>query len=224
MANTAVDNLHLSIKYHGLSALDEKLEQWLNYNNGFFVEIGANNGIDQSNTLYYEKHRNWRGILIEPVPHNYLHCRKVRSSENTFFCNACTAFDYKEKFVEMVYSNLMSTTVGLESDIADPMAHALEGKRFLYPTDENCTFGAVAVPMETLLRQANAPALMDLLSLDVEGAEIEVLKGIDHAAHRFKYLCIESRSPEKLQQYLGGIGYQFVSQLTGIDFLYSNAQ
>jgi hypothetical protein len=100
-------------RYFGLNNLDQKIEKYLDFDNGFFVELGANNGIEQSNTLYFELFRGWKGVLVEPTPHNYLNCRKVRSPMTNVFCNACTSFDYKEKFVEIIYSNLMTAPVGL---------------------------------------------------------------------------------------------------------------
>jgi FkbM family methyltransferase len=223
IARANVAEHRLNQRYFGLNNLDEKLEKWLNYENGYFVELGANNGVDQSNTLHYERYKNWRGILVEPVPHNYLACRKVRSNENHFFCNACTSFEYQDKFVEIAYSNLMSTALGLDSDIAQPMEHAKVGRQFLEPTDDNLVFGAVATPLNILLQRANAPHLMDLLSLDVEGAELEVLRGIDHTTYRFKYLCIESRSSESLARYLKGYNYAFVEKLSAQDYLFQNA-
>jgi len=47
--------------YFALNDLDKKLEKYVNYDNGFFVELGANNGIDQSNSLYFELNRGCRG-------------------------------------------------------------------------------------------------------------------------------------------------------------------
>ena len=223
LANAGIASIRLNQKYFGLNNLDEKLEKWLDYDNGFFVELGANNGIDQSNTLYFERSKNWRGILIEPVPHNYLSCRKIRSPENYFFCNACTSFEYPDKFVDIVYSNLMSTALGVDSDIAQPMEHAKLGKQFLEPTDDNLIFGAVASPLNALLQRASAPTLMDFLSLDVEGAEIEVLKGIDHSTYRFKYLCIEFCSAENLTSYLQNHDYFFVEKLSVHDYLFCHA-
>lgn len=211
-------------KYYGLNNLDEKLEKFLNYESGYFVEIGANNGVDQSNTIYYEKFKKWRGILVEPTPHNYLACKRHRSSENHIYCNACVSFDYKEKFVEIVYSNLMSTPLGLESDIENPVSHAGEGRKFLNPSDDNFKFGALAVPLNTLLTQSNAPKLIDFLSLDAEGAEMEILKGIDHDNFRFKYMCIENRSIEKLKEYLVPLNYVFVEALSPYDFLFKDTR
>ena len=171
-----IDTSKPSKEYFGLNKLDEKLEKYLNYDGGFFVELGANNGVHQSNTLYYEKFRNWRGVLVEPTLHNFIQCKLNRSVKTRVYCNACTSFDYKDKFVEIIYSNLMSIPRGLESDISDPEAHAKEGRKFLHPLEENIIFGALAKPLNQILMDAKAPARIDFLSLDVEGAEIEVFK------------------------------------------------
>lgn len=40
---------------YSLNFLDIKMLRYLNYDNGYFIECGANDGIRQSNTLYYEK-------------------------------------------------------------------------------------------------------------------------------------------------------------------------
>ena len=51
--------------------MDRCLEQYLPYKNGFFIEVGANDGFAQSNTYYFERFLKWRGILIEPIPELY---------------------------------------------------------------------------------------------------------------------------------------------------------
>jgi hypothetical protein len=211
-------------RYHGQLLLDQKMEKYLNYENGYFVELGANDGLRLSNTLYYEKYKNWSGILVECIYHKYLLCLKNRPKSKTF-CNACVSFSYKEKFVEVAYSDLMTTPVNLETDVPDTFANSKIGKAFFLPDDDNINdycFGAPAITLNQLLITAKAPNLIDFLSLDTEGSEIEVLKGIDHNKFRFKYICIECRDMKKMKIYMQSINYLLVEQLTVQDFLFSN--
>lgn len=209
-------------KYVGLNQLDRKLEKYVNYDNGYFVELGANDGVTQSNSLYFEKHRNWRGLLVEPAPQNFLKCRQNRSARNSIYCAACVSFDYGQEFVRIAYSNLMSTPVSLESDIQNPRAHAELGDRFLGSGETVFEFGAVARTLNALLLDAHAPKQIDFLSLDVEGAELEVLKGVDHQTFRFKYLLVECRDFTRLSDYLEKQGYRFVEKLSGQDYLFAS--
>jgi hypothetical protein len=60
-----------------------------------------------------------------------LKCLANRSKKNQIFCNACVSFEFKDRFVEIAFSNLMSSPIGLESDVLDPVSHAESGKQFL---------------------------------------------------------------------------------------------
>lgn len=114
----------LSGKYFALNGLDRKLEKYVEYDNEYFVELGANDGVTQSNSLYFERYRAWRGLLVEPAPQNYIKCVKRRSTRSSIFCAACVSFDYKPEFVRIAYSNLMFTPIGVQSDVVDPRVHA----------------------------------------------------------------------------------------------------
>jgi len=83
-------------------------------------------------------------------------------------------------------------------------------------------FDAIAVTLNQILITSNAPQNIGLLSLDVEGAEIEVLKGLNHTQFRFKYLCIECRNIEKLEKFLSDYGYVLEEKLTQHDYLFKN--
>ena len=81
-------------KFNGLKKIDEKMLKYINYDNGYFIEMGAHDGVHNSNTLYFEKYKNWHGLLIEPSPHfNYL--VNNRSKKNKFFNNGCSEFHSK---------------------------------------------------------------------------------------------------------------------------------
>jgi len=207
-------------RYNGLNLLDKKMEAYLDYDGGYYVELGANDGIAQSNTLYFEKYRHWKGLLVEPAPHNYLQCRANRSPDNSMYCAACVSFDYDREFVRLAYSNLMSTPLGLSSDILDPLAHAQSGRQFLGQSGDVFEYGAVARTLNDLLQESRAPAIVDFLSLDVEGAELEVLRGVDHEAYRFRFILVECRDFDRMDTYLRTVGYTFVESLSTHDYLF----
>jgi FkbM family methyltransferase len=209
-------------RYFALNDLDKKMERYLNYDRGYFVEIGANDGVNQSNTLYYERFRSWHGVLVEPFPTNFFKCRANRSTETKIYCAACVPFSYKERFVPMTYSNLMSVAELSGSDISDPHAHAMVGKQFLSAYEDVCTFGAEARTLNDILVQAQTPRYMDFFSLDVEGAEIPLLDGLDHECFRFKYILVESRSFEKMNAYMAQRGYAFIEQFSEHDYLFGD--
>jgi FkbM family methyltransferase len=211
-------------RYMSIHGLDRKLEELMNFDGGFYVELGANDGKTQSNSWYFNKHRGWRGVLVEPSQSNYFKCRENRPVGNSIYCAACVSFDYPHEFVKIAYANLMSAPIGLESDVENPHAHARKGAALHAQTEEIFEFGALARPLSILLDQSNAPAEMDFLSLDVEGAELEVLKGIDHERHRFRYLLIEGRDLERLRLYLEPHGYQFIENLSPLDRLFRNVR
>ena len=53
------------------NALDRKFEKFLDFDGGFFIEAGANDGFEQSNTYHLERWRGWSGVLVEPIPELY---------------------------------------------------------------------------------------------------------------------------------------------------------
>lgn len=206
--------------YHGLDNLDQKIEKYLDFEGGFYVELGANDGVRFSNTYYYETQRDWRGVLIEPAPNRFLECRANRGARNFVACAACVSFDYEHEFVKMYYSDLMSVTTDLETDVISATAHAELGRQFLSREADVFLFGAQARTLNAILIEAKAPRLVDFLSLDVEGAEIEVLKGVDHSQFRFKYMLIESRNIEKLEAYLMPLNYRLAEKFDEHDYMF----
>src|SRR5258708_39074986 len=64
-----------------LNDLDRKLAQYFSFRNGTFIEAGANDGITQSNTYWFERFRGWRGVLIEAVPDKAAECRRNHPNE-----------------------------------------------------------------------------------------------------------------------------------------------
>ena len=208
-------------KYFARDKIDKILLKYLNYKNGFFIELGANDGLRESNTYYLEKNLNWKGILIEPVLNNYEKCKKNRSSENYFFNAACVSFSYPKKIVELIFSNLMTVPINLESDNdLDPQTHAELGKEYLEKNQKIKRFSVNARTLDEILINTNSPQKIDFLSLDVEGSEIEVLKGVNHNKYSFNYILVECRNLNKMREYLKRFRYELILDFNNKDYLF----
>ena len=211
---------HYKTGFFGRYGIDKVLEEKLPHSNGFYVELGANDGAKESNSYYFELNKGWKGVLIEPAPNLYLSCVKRRSSNNKVFCNACVSFDYKEEFVQMRYSDSMTISDNLNLDIGDRNKHIEIGDQFLNEGETTFSFGAKSATLNSLLVKANAPTLIDFLSLDVEGAELDVLKGIDFTKYNFKYMVIECRDINKMDTFLTKLNYTLEKKITYHDYLF----
>tara|TARA_B100001250_G_scaffold390753_1_gene391002 strand:- start:1630 stop:2337 length:708 start_codon:yes stop_codon:yes gene_type:complete len=203
--------------YYGKNNLDQQLEKYLNYSNGFFIELGAHDGVTQSNTYYYEKNKNWNGILIEPTKRIFLKCKKNRSKKNFFYNNACVSFKYKKKFVKLIYSSLKSFSPEFIND--NKVKEYLKYPE-LYRGERNFIYNVKAATLNSLLDKSNAPSIIDFLSLDTEGAEFQVLNGIDFKKYKFKFMLIETDFFTKLKKFLIKKKYKFIKKLNENDYLF----
>jgi FkbM family methyltransferase len=181
------------------------LRSYITFKNGFFIEVGANDGINQSNTLFFEKYLGWKGLLIEAIPDLANKCQKNRPKCITENC-ALVAFDYPGKTIEVDYCNLMSCVRGAFYDESVSSEHIKSGKKYLKKSESPYTVEVPAKPLSGVLDFHNINQI-DLLSLDVEGYEAEVLQGIDFTRHTPRYLLIEVRKAqkEKIEQILGSL-------------------
>ena len=139
---------------------------------------------------------------------------------NQVFCNACVPFDFKDKYVDIHYAYLMSVSSNLDSDIEDRDGFLQLARKNLNVKHNQLSFGALARTLHDILEESNAPKLIDFLSLDVEGAELDVLKGIDFGAYSFNYILVECRNLERLEGYLSSNGYYLIDQLSYHDYLF----
>ena len=196
---------------HGLELLDLRLIASIRpeRGHGFFVELGANDGLRQSNTYLLQKRYGWRGLLIEPSPPRYMECVRNRSfgTRPYFRCAACVDPGYEAPFVEMEYSDLMSVALGLDLSREEALSQAERGRSFLEDSACRHRFGAVACTLTSLLDEVGAPPDFDLLSLDVEGNELCVLRGLDFTRYRPRWILAECRD-DAVPRHLELAGYQ----------------
>jgi FkbM family methyltransferase len=207
-------------KYFSLNSIDKKLEKFLPEKNLYFVELGANDGVSQSNTKYFEMYKKWHGILIEPYEPNYRKCRRNRSSRSHVVHAACVSSNFLAPTIKLMYSNLMTIALEGLNDIGNREAHAESGRKFYIQNADEKEFLAPARTLNSILQACQAPKKIDFLSLDVEGGEIEVLKGLDLNEFQFRYICVETRSFDTIREILFENGYSLVEKLTNHDYLF----
>ena len=112
---------------------------------------------------------------------------------------------------------LKGKNFSLASDIQDPRAYAKLRGHFLGNSETVLEFGAMAPMLNALSFDAHVPKQIDFLSLDVDGAELEAIKGVDHQTFRFKSPLVECRDFTRFSDYLEKQGNRFVEKLFGQD-------
>lgn len=205
-----------------LNGLDRKLEQYLNFPNGFFIEAGANDGYEQSNTYYLERRLGWNGLLVEGIPERAAACERQRPNSVVMNC-ALVSNTFVGSSITMHFADLMSIVDGARNDADLDNAHVELGLK-VQRLDQSYNVDVPARTLGSILDELGAPSV-DFLSLDVEGYELSVLEGLRIDSHRPRYLLIEERSHEDIGAYMQSHGYIMVEQLTHHDYLYrDNAQ
>lgn len=201
-----------------LNEIDRKLEAYLPHRNGFFIEAGANDGFVQSNTYYFEKIRGWRGILIEPIPELFRACVKERTRSAVYNC-ALVADGYGRTSITMVCTNLMSLVEGARKSRAGDLEHLSRSVEMQPDVPEPYDLTVRARTLTSILQEADVTDI-DLLSLDVEGYELEALKGLDLRQYRPRYMLIETNFREEIERFMDVHHYEPVESLSHHDVLY----
>ncbi len=205
-----------------LYEIDRKLERHINRDGGVFIEAGANDGVRQSNTYFFEKVRGWKGLLVEPVPELAAECRKNRRA--AVVCEAALVErEVAGATVELQVAGLMSTVTGALDDeaLARHLAWAVEVQKDLRGTR---TMRVPARTLSALIDEAGVGREIDLLCLDVEGGEEAALRGLDLTRHAPRFICVEARDEAAINAVLGA-RYRVVDVLTDVgshrDLLYA---
>ena len=201
-------------KYYAKGKLDLILEEYINYKDGFYIEIGANDGVRQSNTLYLEKFKNWHGVLIEPSK-RYKNLIKNRNKKNFFFNVACCSFDAKDKYTTLHYADLLTLP---DNIYKKKDKEEFKKQIYLHNNDKFEEFKVKQITLNELLIKSNAPTTIDFFSLDVEGDELNLLKGINYNIYKFKYLLVEGDDIE-VTEFLKSKNYKILKKLKN-DTLY----
>lgn len=162
--------------------------------NGYFVDVGSADGILYSNSKALEN-LGWKGVAVDPFPTNWstrtcLLFREVVSSR-------------KGDVVEFRLS-------GEIGGIVDTLG------AYRTMTDKVPTVQLTTTTIADILQQARAPRYIHYVSLDVEGAEYDVLQAFPFSTHEVGAFTIEHNQEEpkrsRIRSLLESKGYRFVRQ------------
>ena len=166
--------------------------------NGYFVEFGATNGVDISNSHLLEKEFLWDGILAEPAQVWHAELKQNRSAIIETRC-VWEKSGQILKFNETPDSELSTIDIFSEKD-----KHSRSRK-------SGRKYDVETISLLELLETHNAPRLIDYLSMDTEGSEYEILKNFDFDRYQFNVItCEHNNTPnrEKIHDLLLRNGYQ----------------
>ena len=149
---------------HSQQKEDEILyNKFLNYPSGFYIELGAMDGITYSNTKFFEETLGWKGILIEPT--NQYHTL-IRTRPNNF------NFNYTVSEIEGDIDFLGSDALGgIVSSMHDD-------HKFGWGLNTLTPYKVKSKPFYEIIKDIDIKKV-DLFSIDVEGGELGVLKTFD---------------------------------------------
>jgi len=171
--------------------------------NGYFVEFGATNGIDLSNTYLLEKEFGWNGILAEPAKVWHEHLKRNRN------CDLETDCVWKDSGSTLTFNQ------AAEAELSTISAYSgSDGQKESRRKGE--AYEVRTISLNDLLVKYKAPKHIDYLSIDTEGSEYEILSNFDFSRHSFGVItCEHNYTPmrDKLYSLLTQQGYQRV--LTG---------
>jgi FkbM family methyltransferase len=165
---TALENRKSIVMFYSQFGEDRILSRIFDTDRrGVCVEVGANNGIDGSTTLYFEQ-RGWECVLVEPNP---TLCQELRRTRNAqiFQCAASS----------------QPGVATLQIAVGEEFAHAVSALGGAFEADQIMKehgFKTYALQVRTqklddILDEAQLSGNIDFISIDVEGHELELLAG-----------------------------------------------
>jgi len=202
-------------------------DQWLFENfykvklGGTFIEVGADDGVDKSNTYFFENQLDWTGLCIEPSPDRF---KLLRENRRCF----CEEYAITERYGEVEFLDISGWGKGLSGvvDNYDPQ-HLERIERELEHAENigNRLIRVPTLPLSSLLEKHNITHV-DFCSIDTEGSELEVIKSIDFSTVTIDIFLIEDNYGDiSVKRILEDHGYTLICKI-GIDnvFLRNNSK
>lgn len=179
--------------------------------NGFFVEFGATDGVEKSNSYILEKEFGWSGILAEPAK---VWHKSLRKNRNVIIDDRCVWSESKKK-LEFKETDLHELSTIQEYSAIDMHSELRVSGN---------TYQVETISLNDLLMQHDAPKKIDYLSIDTEGSEFEILQAFDFSKFEIRIITVEhnfTEMREKIFELLTLHGYKRVFvELSNVDDWY----
>ena len=186
----------------------------------FFIEFGATNGITHSNTYLLEKELNWDGILVEPAS---IWHKELDINRNCIIDKRCI-FTESGKIMEFLTVTNHNKDREIIYNGIDPEPGLSSLKKYADNGDwaskvrlKNSKKEIVeTITLNDLLDIYNAPKIIDYLSIDSEGSELDILKSFDFSKRKIYIISVEHNyhpiNRKKINYILEKVGYKRVYQ------------
>jgi FkbM family methyltransferase len=158
---------------------------------GFFVEFGATDGVEGSNTVALEKHFGWKGILVEPGRCWHDSLFSNRGNGESVIDTRCVS----EKSGEMLEfaETAVATLSTLASHLSD-VDHSTQSRNENYST-----YLVESISLCDLLVEHKAPNVVDYISIDTEGSEFNILQSFNFDKFFVKLITVEHNNTQRRQ-------------------------
>lgn len=155
--------------------------------NGMYVEIGGLDGVFISNTLFFHDFLGWRGLLVEPSPENYSKLVKNRPNDINVNSAVCSNFS------NVHFAGKGGAVSGIWEFMSEEFRQTWHKKAKLESLPV-----IPCIPLQVIFTKF-AVKHIDFFSLDVENAELEVLRTINFDLLHVSVLSVEAdgRNPAK---------------------------
>lgn len=168
---------------------------------GFFVEFGATNGQHLSNTLLLEQHMGWTGILAEPSPD--WHKDLFQNRPNCAIETEC---------VWRASGETLDFSVSREGEMST-LSQFEDTEVFQAMSSGSEQIKVQTISLNDMLDKHNAPEVVDYMSIDTEGSELDILEAYDFSERQIRVISCEhaySANRAKIAKLLNGQGYRAV--------------
>lgn len=199
-----------------------------NKKNGVFVDVGAYDGVESSNTLFFEESLGWSGICIEPLQDAF---KKLKGNRNCVCINNCVAdFTGKSEFMhvkpnvcppsprEEGRTSNYEKMSGLTKFYNENHSKIIDDIIKEYGGSKN-TSTVECLDVNDVLAMTNSKRI-DLLSIDTEGSELCILTHVDFSKFDIDVIVIEVLyATEEILNFLESKNYRKVVEI-GYDWIF----